>query len=55
MVTVHRHADCLCVCVCPQVYDQYLNFITLEDDMFVLCHQNKDLISYQGDAAKNCG
>lgn len=30
-----------------KVYDQYLNFITLEDDMFVLCHQNKDLISYQ--------
>eukprot|EP00066_Takifugu_rubripes_P030498 XP_011619764.1 PREDICTED: sec1 family domain-containing protein 1-like [Takifugu rubripes] len=30
-----------------KVYDQYLNFITLEDDMFVLCHQNKHLISYQ--------
>uniref|UniRef100_A0A8P4K5N7 Sec1 family domain-containing protein 1 n=1 Tax=Dicentrarchus labrax TaxID=13489 RepID=A0A8P4K5N7_DICLA len=29
-----------------KVYDQYLNFITLEDDMFVLCHQNKELISY---------
>uniref|UniRef100_A0A8C9ZLE3 Sec1 family domain-containing protein 1 n=1 Tax=Sander lucioperca TaxID=283035 RepID=A0A8C9ZLE3_SANLU len=29
-----------------KVYDQYLNFITLEDDMFTLCHQNKELISY---------
>ncbi|KAF3845469.1 hypothetical protein F7725_008632 [Dissostichus mawsoni] len=28
-----------------KVYDQYLNFITLEDDMFTLCHQNKELIS----------
>lgn len=36
-----------CVCVC-QVFDQYLNFITLEDDMFILCHQNKELISYHG-------
>lgn len=31
-----------------QVFDQYLNFITLEDDMFVLCNQNKELISYHG-------
>uniref|UniRef100_A0A8C4TAB0 Sec1 family domain containing 1 n=1 Tax=Erpetoichthys calabaricus TaxID=27687 RepID=A0A8C4TAB0_ERPCA len=29
-----------------KVFDQYLNFITLEDDMFVLCNQNKELISY---------
>uniref|UniRef100_A0A6Q2WTW9 Sec1 family domain containing 1 n=1 Tax=Esox lucius TaxID=8010 RepID=A0A6Q2WTW9_ESOLU len=29
-----------------QVFDQYLNFITLEDDMFILCNQNKELISY---------
>ncbi|XP_058470672.1 sec1 family domain-containing protein 1 [Solea solea] len=29
-----------------KVFDQYLNFITLEDDMFILCHQNKELISY---------
>ncbi|KAF0043779.1 hypothetical protein F2P81_002937 [Scophthalmus maximus] len=28
------------------VFDQYLNFITLEDDMFILCHQSKELISY---------
>ncbi|KAM6358784.1 sec1 family domain-containing protein 1 isoform 2-T2 [Alca torda] len=30
-----------------QVFDQYLNFITLEDDMFVLCNQNKELVSYR--------
>uniref|UniRef100_A0A8C9WTC3 Sec1 family domain containing 1 n=1 Tax=Scleropages formosus TaxID=113540 RepID=A0A8C9WTC3_SCLFO len=29
-----------------KVFDQYLNFITLEDDMFVLCNQNTELISY---------
>ncbi|XP_032882879.1 sec1 family domain-containing protein 1 isoform X1 [Amblyraja radiata] len=29
-----------------KLFDQYLNFITLEDDMFVLCNQNKELISY---------
>lgn len=29
-----------------KVFDQYLNFITLEDDMFVLRHQNSDVISY---------
>ncbi|XP_077477796.1 sec1 family domain-containing protein 1 [Stigmatopora argus] len=29
-----------------KVYDQYLNFITLEDDMFILGHQNKEAISY---------
>uniref|UniRef100_A0A674A8A6 Sec1 family domain-containing protein 1 n=1 Tax=Salmo trutta TaxID=8032 RepID=A0A674A8A6_SALTR len=29
-----------------KVFDQYLNFITLEDDMFILCNQNKELISY---------
>lgn len=29
-----------------KVFDQYLNFITLEDDMFVLRHQNSDIISY---------
>ena len=25
--------------VCLQVFDQYLNFITLEDDMFILGNQ----------------
>ncbi|KFO78175.1 Sec1 family domain-containing protein 1, partial [Cuculus canorus] len=30
-----------------KVFDQYLNFITLEDDMFVLCNQNKELVSYR--------
>ncbi|KAF7988530.1 hypothetical protein HCN44_001103 [Aphidius gifuensis] len=29
-----------------KVFDQYLNFITLEDDLFVLRHQNSDAISY---------
>ena len=29
-----------------KVYDQYLNFISLEDDMFVLKQQDKELISY---------
>lgn len=29
-----------------KVYDQYLNFITLEDDLFILRHQNSDAISY---------
>ncbi|XP_064881852.1 sec1 family domain-containing protein 1-like isoform X2 [Oncorhynchus nerka] len=29
-----------------KVFDQYLNFITLEDDMFVLGNQNKEFISY---------
>uniref|UniRef100_A0A8C1B851 Sec1 family domain-containing protein 1 n=1 Tax=Cyprinus carpio carpio TaxID=630221 RepID=A0A8C1B851_CYPCA len=31
-----------------KVFDQYLNFITLEDDMFILCNQNKEHISYHG-------
>ncbi|XP_053330877.1 sec1 family domain-containing protein 1 [Spea bombifrons] len=30
-----------------KVFDQYLNFITLEDDMIVLCNQNKELVSYR--------
>uniref|UniRef100_A0A8W4FC86 Sec1 family domain-containing protein 1 n=1 Tax=Sus scrofa TaxID=9823 RepID=A0A8W4FC86_PIG len=30
-----------------KVFDQYLNFITLEDDMFVLCNQNKEIVSYR--------
>ncbi|KAK3927655.1 Protein sly1-like protein [Frankliniella fusca] len=29
-----------------KVYDQYLNFISLEDDMFILRHQNSDSLSY---------
>lgn len=28
------------------VFDQYMNFITLEDDMFVLRHQNSEALSY---------
>lgn len=35
-----------CVSQIQKVYDQYLNFISLEDDMFVLKHQNSDTISY---------
>ncbi|XP_029454859.1 sec1 family domain-containing protein 1 isoform X2 [Rhinatrema bivittatum] len=30
-----------------KVFDQYLNFITLEDDMFILCNQNTELVSYR--------
>ncbi|XP_072385254.1 protein sly1 homolog [Diabrotica undecimpunctata] len=29
-----------------KVYDQYINFISLEDDLFVLKHQNSDIMSY---------
>lgn len=29
-----------------KVFDQYLNFISLEDDLFVLRHQHSDIISY---------
>nr|XP_022906096.1 protein sly1 homolog [Onthophagus taurus] len=29
-----------------KVYDQYINFISLEDDMFILKHQNSDDLSY---------
>ncbi|GAB0097598.1 Protein sly1 homolog [Sergentomyia squamirostris] len=35
-----------CVANIHKVYDQYVNFITLEDDMFVLKHQNSDNLSY---------
>ncbi|XP_076273523.1 sec1 family domain containing Slh [Rhynchophorus ferrugineus] len=31
-----------------KIYDQYVNFISLEDDMFVLKHQNSDALSYYG-------
>jgi hypothetical protein len=30
----------------PKVFDQYMNFITLEDDMFCLCQQNSEQLSY---------
>ncbi|XP_066588311.1 protein sly1 homolog [Prorops nasuta] len=29
-----------------KVFDQYLNFISLEDDLFILRHQSSDIISY---------
>jgi len=35
-----------CVANIHKVYDQYLNFITLEDDLFILKHQNSDSMSY---------
>ncbi|KAF5275550.1 hypothetical protein FQR65_LT04153 [Abscondita terminalis] len=35
-----------CVASIHKVYDQYINFISLEDDMFVLKHQNSDFLSY---------
>lgn len=35
-----------CVANIHKIYDQYLNFITLEDDLFILKHQNSDNISY---------
>ncbi|XP_017775611.1 PREDICTED: protein sly1 homolog [Nicrophorus vespilloides] len=35
-----------CVANIHKVYDQYVNFISLEDDMFVLRHQNSDHLSY---------
>lgn len=35
-----------CVSQVSKVFDQYLNFISLEDDMFTLRHQDRDSISY---------
>ncbi|XP_054154326.1 sec1 family domain-containing protein 1-like [Oppia nitens] len=35
-----------CANCVTKVYDQYLNFISLEEDMFVLKQQDKDLVSY---------
>lgn len=35
-----------CVASIHKVYDQYINFISLEDDMFILKHQNSDSLSY---------
>ena len=32
--------------IIAKVFDQYLNFISLDDEIFCLRHQNKDLISY---------
>lgn len=32
----------------PQVYDQYVNFISLEEDMFTLKHQGSEALSYYG-------
>ena len=38
----------------PQVYDQYLNFISLEDDFFVLRNQMLEEVSYYGENT-SCG
>ena len=54
----------VCVCVCDddtciyvlaladmwflQVFDQYLNFISLEENLFIARHQDKTDISYYG-------
>lgn len=35
-----------CVANVHRVYDQYVNFISLEDDFFILKHQNNEAISY---------
>lgn len=35
-----------CVANIHKIYDQYVNFITLEDDLFVLKHQNSENLSY---------
>ncbi|CAD7080183.1 unnamed protein product [Hermetia illucens] len=35
-----------CVANVHRVYDQYVNFISLEDDFFVLKHQNSESLSY---------
>lgn len=35
-----------CVANIHKIYDQYVNFITLEDDLFMLKHQNSENISY---------
>ncbi len=35
-----------CVSSIQKVFDQYLNFISLDDEIFCLRHQNKELISF---------
>jgi hypothetical protein len=37
-----------CVANIHKVYDQYVNFISLDDDMFILKNQNSDALSYYG-------
>ena len=39
------HVNCY---LCYKVYDQYLDFITLEDDLFCLRQAGRDSISYYG-------
>jgi hypothetical protein len=35
-----------CVQQINKVFDQYMNFISLDDELFCLRHQNKEKISY---------
>lgn len=44
-----------CVANIHKVFDQYVNFITLEEDMFVLKHQNSDMLSYYSINRANTG
>ena len=38
--------QCGSVALVSKVFDQYLNFISLEDDMFTLRHQDRDSVSF---------
>lgn len=46
LATAALHANC--ISSINKVVDQYLNFITLEDDMFILRHQDRESLSYYG-------
>lgn len=35
-----------------KLFDQYTDFISLENDLFVLRHQNSDAISYEGERSR---
>ena len=37
------------MCQFLQVFDQYLNFISLEEDLFTVKHHDRDSISYYGE------
>ena len=42
------HMTCVMCALSMQVFDQYLNFISLEDDFFVVRQQQTKAISYHG-------
>lgn len=46
LATAALHSNC--ISSINKVVDQYLNFITLEDDMFILRHQDRESLSYYG-------